>query len=73
MLCLQHNNKCLCRQHIEGAVRFNLEEIRDKSAALPRAIPEVEQFNEQVGNVSCNTVVGIGTAPPTCGRQKAKL
>ena len=45
-------NNIYCRQHIEGAVRFNLDEIQDKSASNFMAIPSEEQFKEQVGNVS---------------------
>ena len=47
----------VCSEHIEGAVRFRLEEIRDKSASLPRAIPSPEQFSQQVGKVKLYCLV----------------
>ena len=40
-----------CSGHIEGAVRFNIDEIADKSAPLPRTVPPPDQFGEQVGKV----------------------
>ena len=38
-------------QHIEGALRFDLTEVRDKSSPLPLMLPPAEQFAEQVGKV----------------------
>jgi thiosulfate/3-mercaptopyruvate sulfurtransferase len=38
-------------QHIPGAVKFNTDEIADKSAPLPRTPPSVNQFEEQVGQL----------------------
>ena len=38
-------------QHIEGAVRFNLAEVCDKSNPLPHMLPPATQFEEQVGKV----------------------
>ena len=42
---------CNCSEHIDGAVRFILDEVCDKTAPLPWAIPSVEQFSEQIGKV----------------------
>ena len=39
-------------QHIEGAVRFDLAEVRDKSNPLPHMLPPASQFEEQVGKVN---------------------
>jgi len=38
-------------QHIEGALRFDIAEVRDKSSPLPFMLPPAEQFEEQVGKV----------------------
>ena len=38
-------------QHIEGALRFDLMEVRDKSNPLPFMLPPAGQFEEQVGKV----------------------
>ena len=38
--------------HIQGAMRFDIDEICDKTAELPQAIPSAEQFGCQVGKVS---------------------
>ena len=46
------HNDLFCSQHIPGAVRFNTDDIADKSAPLPRTPPSPEQFGEQVGKVS---------------------
>lgn len=37
--------------HIEGAVRFRLDDIADKNAPLPRTCPPPEQFEQQMGKV----------------------
>ena len=42
-------------EHIEGAVRFRVDDIADKAAPLPRAIPSAEQFGDQVGKVKAST------------------
>ena len=39
------------KQHIEGAVRFDLAEVCDKSNPLPHMLPPASQFEEQVGKV----------------------
>ena len=40
--------------HIPGAVRFDIDTVRDASSALPHMLPSPEQFAEQVG------AMGIG-------------
>ena len=42
-------------QHIDGALRFDLLEVRDKSNPLPLMLPPAGQFEEQVGKVLLNT------------------
>lgn len=39
------------RQHIVGAVKFNIDDISDKSALLPRSIPNEEEFEAHIGKV----------------------
>lgn len=40
--------------HIPGAVRFDIDTVRDESSALPHMLPSPEQFADQVG------AMGIG-------------
>jgi thiosulfate/3-mercaptopyruvate sulfurtransferase len=40
--------------HIPGAVRFDIDTVRDQSSSLPHMLPSPEQFAEQVG------ALGIG-------------
>lgn len=50
------------RQHIVGAVKFNIDDISDKSALLPRSIPSVEEFEAHIGkvyNIKRNYIVCI--------------
>lgn len=39
------------RQHIVGAVKFNIDDISDKSALLPRSIPNEEEFEAHIRKV----------------------
>lgn len=39
------------QQHIEGAGRFDIRVVADKSSPLPLMLPSAEQFAEQVGKV----------------------
>ena len=38
-------------------MRFNLDEISDRSAPLPRTIPSAQEFGEKVGKVNNNDVI----------------
>ena len=48
--------------HIPGAVRFDIDEIADKSIALPHMLPSSEQFAQAVGQLGISerdTIVTI--------------
>ena len=45
-----------CSQHIEGAVKFNVDAVADKSSDLPRALPPIEQFEDYIGKVMWATM-----------------
>ena len=40
-----------CR--IEGAIRFDIDVVADRTSSLPHMLPLAEQFAEQVGKVGC--------------------
>lgn len=41
-------------RHIEGAVRFDIDVVADKTTTLPHMLPSAEQFAEQVGKMGIN-------------------
>jgi thiosulfate/3-mercaptopyruvate sulfurtransferase len=56
------------KQHIPGAVYFDIDEIADKSNPLPHMLPPPEQFAAQVGALgigSGNKIVVYDTTPMT--------
>ena len=46
-----------CSQHIEGAVKFSVDAVADKSSDLPRALPPLEQFEDHIGKVMQTTTM----------------
>lgn len=42
-------------QHIEGAVKFNVDAVADKSSDLPRALPPIEQFEDYIGKLGISS------------------
>ena len=46
-------------RHIEGAVRFDIDVVADKTTTLPHMLPSAEQFAEQVGKVGGHDPLGF--------------
>jgi thiosulfate/3-mercaptopyruvate sulfurtransferase len=56
------------KQHIPGAVYFDIDEIADKSSSLPHMLPSAEKFAEEakkLGLGSGNKIVVYDTTPMT--------